>query len=257
MVDVGRFDRVDGSRSPADYVEWMAHQRGVGADGALDALRLGDTATVLDVGCGNGIDLGGLARRARCAVGVDLSMVMATTSRASSPTSVIAQADGQALPFASGSFDACWARAVLVHTPDPQRTVSEIARVLRLGGRVVLSEPDHGTHIVSTPELDVFERVKEHRRGTFRHPLVGRRLGRLVTTAGLTIERTWVTPISHRTLADARASGGPFDVAVEAAVTAGAVTTDEAERYLGSLAELDRSGAFLFAAMAVSVVARR
>lgn len=257
MVDVGAFDRVDGSGSPHDYVEWMAHQRAAGADGALDALRLGDAATVLDVGCGNGIDLGGLAHRARCAVGVDLSMAMAMASRVSAPTSVVAQADGQALPFASGSFDACWARAVLVHTRDPQRTVREIARVLRPGGRMVLSEPDHGTHIVSTPELDVFERVKEHRRGTFRHPLVGRRLGLLVTTAGLTLEGTRVTPISHRTLADARASGGPFDVAVEAAVASGAITTDEAERYLGSLDELDRDGAFLFAAMAVSVVARR
>lgn len=255
MVDVGAFDRVDGSRSPADYVEWMAHQRGAGADGALDALRLGDADTVLDVGCGNGVDLGGLARRARCAVGVDLSMAMAATSRASAATSVVAQVDGQALPFASTSFDACWARAVLVHTPDPQRTVSEIARVLRPGGRVVLSEPDHGTHVVSTPELDVFERVKEHRRSTFRHPLVGRRLGDLVTAAGMTVEATRATSIVHRSLAAARASGGPFDVAVQAAVAAGAITAEEADRYMTSLEELDRRGAFLFAALAVSVAA--
>ncbi len=70
----------------------------------------------------------------------------------------------------------------------------------------------------------------------------------------MTVEGIWVTPIMHRSLADARASGGPFDVAVAAALAAGAISADEAERYLSSLSELDRRGAFLFAAMAVSVV---
>ena len=50
---------------------------------------------------------------------------------------------------------------------------------------------------------------------------------------------------------------GPFDVAVTAAVGAGAVTAEEGRRYLASLEARDAEGAFLFAAVGITVVARR
>lgn len=212
---------------------------------------------MLDIGCGTGVDLEALAQRAGHAIGIDRSLRMASATRTRqhlSPAST-AVADGQRLPFASDTFDAAWARAVLIHTEHPQQVVNEIARILKDGGRVVLSEPDHGSHIVSTSEPEVFERVKQHRRSRFRHPLVGRSLADLTTKAGLTMTATWVSPIVHRSFASARAAGGPFDVAVEAAVADAAITSEEADRYLVSLAELDERRAFFFAGLAVSIAA--
>jgi len=257
LIDVGAFDDFDRSPEAQDFITWMEHQRRAGADRALDLLGLTGDDRVLDIGCGTGVDLAALSQRAGHAVGIDRSLRMSDTARARIETGAasVAVADGQMLPFASGAFDACWARAVLVHIEHPQRVVAEIARVLRPGGRVVLSEPDHGSHIVSTTEHEIFERIKEHRRGTFRNPLVGRRLADLVTEAGLQITATWVSPITHLSLAAARASGGPFDVAVKAAVDDGAVTTEEGNRYLEFLAQLDARGAFFFAALAVSTAA--
>lgn len=256
-IDVGAFDKFDRSSTAQDFVIWMEHQRRAGADRALDLLSLGGDDRVLDVGSGTGVDLAALAQRAGHAVGIDRSVHMTDTARAriEPGAASVAVADGEMLPFVAGAFDACWARAVLVHTEDPQRVVAEIARVLRPGGRVVLSEPDHGSHIVSTTEPEVFERVKEHRRSQFRSPLVGRRLADLVTTVGLKVTSTWVSPLLHHSFAAARASGGPFDVAVKAAVTDGAISSEEADRYLGSLVELDARGAFVFAALAVSTAA--
>jgi SAM-dependent methyltransferase len=46
-------------------------------------------------------------------------------------------ADVQALPFADGSFDVAVAAWMLYHVPDLDRAVSELARVLRPGGRLV------------------------------------------------------------------------------------------------------------------------
>jgi hypothetical protein len=120
----------------------------------------------------------------------------------------------------------------------------------------VLSEPDHGSHLVATDEVEVFERVRAHRRTTFRHPLVGRDLPALAVAAGLEVVGRWAVPVEHRSLAGARASGGPFDGAVRSAVEAGAVTAEEGDRYLASLAERDGAGAFWFAALAFTVVAR-
>ena len=62
-------------------------------------------------------------------------------------------------------------------------------------------------------------------------------------------------PIMHRSLASARGAGGPFDVAVDVAIQAGAVTEDEGRRYLESLEAFDRRGVFCYAALAFSIVA--
>jgi len=48
------------------------------------------------------------------------------------------QADAEALPFADGSFDLVYLNGVLHHSPDTQRCVDEVYRVLKPGGRAVL-----------------------------------------------------------------------------------------------------------------------
>lgn len=256
LIDVGGFDNVDSSATPEDYARWMAHQRVWGADRAIGRLELDSTSRVLDLGCGTGIDLQQMAELAGRCVGIDRSLAMVCASREIvGVRASLACGDGSALPFAMDSFDACWSRLVLLHTPRPAMVVAEVARVVRAGGRAVFVEPDHGTHIVNTPEIEVFERVVHHRRTTFRDPLVGRRLPGLVSAAGMEVEQVRATPIVHTSLATARASGGPFDVAVEAAVAADAVTADEGRRYLSSLEQLDAAGAFVFSAMALTVVA--
>jgi cyclopropane fatty-acyl-phospholipid synthase-like methyltransferase len=49
-------------------------------------------------------------------------------------------ADAMALPFPDQSFDAAMAIESLVHMPDRRHALSEVARVLRPGGRLVLSD---------------------------------------------------------------------------------------------------------------------
>jgi SAM-dependent methyltransferase len=44
-------------------------------------------------------------------------------------------ADAESLPFAQGSFDLVYSWGVLHHTPDTQRAIDEVHRVLRPGGR--------------------------------------------------------------------------------------------------------------------------
>jgi ubiquinone/menaquinone biosynthesis C-methylase UbiE len=57
--------------------------------------------------------------------------------------SELAAADAARLPFADGSFDAAFAVAVLQHVDEPSRAVREMARVMRIGGRLVSVEPDN------------------------------------------------------------------------------------------------------------------
>jgi SAM-dependent methyltransferase len=256
-LQVGDFDRVDSTEDPRRYIDWMDRQRSSHGDRALDQLDLGPSDVVLDLGCGTGVDLRGVAAITTLALGVDRSRTMADAARSRAPDASIIVGDAQHLPIADAVLDACWARATLIHTADPDAAVHEMVRVLKRGGRIVLSEPDHGSHIVATTVPDVFERIKRHRQTRFRHPLIDRNLAGLVTAAGANVVTAWATPIVHTSLSSARGAGGRFDRAVADAVTDGAITEDEARDYLASLLDADERGCFFFAALAVSVVATK
>jgi SAM-dependent methyltransferase len=55
------------------------------------------------------------------------------------PTPWFAQADAQALPFKQGTFDRVLCAGVLYHVRDCERALREMRRVLRPGGRAVIS----------------------------------------------------------------------------------------------------------------------
>ena len=108
----------------------------------LDALA-GIHGTVLDAGCGTG----GLLARLRAerpdlgAVGVEWFETAACRAAAKSGAPV-ARGSINALPFAPESFDAAIAADTLCHgAVDPPQTLTELRRVLRPRGRLVVNMP--------------------------------------------------------------------------------------------------------------------
>lgn len=99
------------------------------------AARLPDGARVLDAGAGEG-QYSAHFRRQRY-TGVDLGIGDAGWNYAG----LDAVADLCALPFASGTFDAALNIVTLEHLSEPGRALSEVARVLRPGGELLLVAP--------------------------------------------------------------------------------------------------------------------
>ncbi|MBI2870616.1 MAG: class I SAM-dependent methyltransferase [Candidatus Omnitrophica bacterium] len=97
---------------------------------------------VLEVGCGIGIDLVRFARGGARVTGVDLSeRAVELAGKNFSYQGLAAQLevmDGEALKYADSSFDFVYAHGVLQYTPNPERMVSEIRRVLKPGGEALL-----------------------------------------------------------------------------------------------------------------------
>jgi SAM-dependent methyltransferase len=93
---------------------------------------------VLEVACGGGANIPWL-REDREYFGVDISS--AGLRRAESAGVRLVCADADALPFADDTFDAVIATNMLEHSADPVRTLGEMHRVVRPGGRVVLLGP--------------------------------------------------------------------------------------------------------------------
>ena len=82
---------------------------------------------VLDVGCGTGALLGALEGAVPGVLGAGAAVPLVA-------------ADAARLPFRAGSFDAVVSSSSFHYWPDPDAALGEIARVVRPGGRVVVTD---------------------------------------------------------------------------------------------------------------------
>jgi SAM-dependent methyltransferase len=100
---------------------------------------------VLEVGCGSGNLLLDSALPARTAVGVDPSLpaLKFCMSRRRGPQFHFSRAAGERLPFRDGCVDLVVLVEVIEHLPEPALTLRQIARVLRPGGRLVMTTPNY------------------------------------------------------------------------------------------------------------------
>lgn len=99
--------------------------------------------TVLDVGCGPGLLACAFAARAKHVSGVDVTWAMLQQARAEQRSRGLSntawvQADGTRLPCRDHAFSIVTSRLTFHHLLDPLAVLREMARVCRLGGRVVV-----------------------------------------------------------------------------------------------------------------------
>ena len=104
----------------------------------LTRLALPDGATLLDAGCGCGELTGATVGSAFRVVGVDLSPGSLRTAQAFHPTAAFVGADLHRLPFANQSFDGAVAITSVEFCRDRPAVLRELARVLKLRGRLYL-----------------------------------------------------------------------------------------------------------------------
>jgi len=94
----------------------------------------------LDAACGTGRHARRLAELGNQVVGVDGSPEMLEKARASLPHAVFHEGDLASLPLESASFDLVVCSLALEHVADLIAGIAELSRVLRPGGRMVLSD---------------------------------------------------------------------------------------------------------------------
>ncbi len=109
------------------------------ADALLDAARVQAGSTVLDVACGPGHVAARAAERGAVASGADLAAAMVDIARREHPDIEFVVAPAEQLPHGDGAFDAVVSNFGLPHFADAARTVRELRRVSRRGGRIALT----------------------------------------------------------------------------------------------------------------------
>ena len=97
---------------------------------------------VLVDGCGVGTYLSKLVPLSGMAVGLDIELPRVQESLEFTPN--VFCAAGENVPLTSDSFDLVFSHEVLEHVQDDQKAISEMVRVLKPGGRIVLFCPNRG-----------------------------------------------------------------------------------------------------------------
>jgi SAM-dependent methyltransferase len=102
-------------------------------------------ALVLDLGCGAGLDSLLVAARAGGVLGIDFSEDMVSRARGSAAAMGVTNvefrlADAEAIPGATGSVDVALVNGIFNLNPARREIFSELARVVRTGGRVFAAE---------------------------------------------------------------------------------------------------------------------
>ncbi len=116
------------------WEDWLHKIRRFEFDRMMEAVPLGRAATVLELGSGDGFQLGLLRGRFERVCAIDPERRPACSSGF-----VIGVAE--ALPFRDGAFDLVSSCCVMEHLNDRSRGIEEIVRVLRPGGYMVHTLP--------------------------------------------------------------------------------------------------------------------
>jgi len=114
-------------------------------DTAIAKAYLRPEMTAADIGAGTGFMAAGLAPLVQKVHAVDGSAAMLDVAKKNLGdfnNIEYHEADGAHLPFADASLDAVFANMYLHHTSDPLAAIQEMVRVLRPGGRLVITDMD-------------------------------------------------------------------------------------------------------------------
>ncbi|HEV8649933.1 MAG TPA: methyltransferase domain-containing protein [Actinomycetes bacterium] len=238
-----------------------------------DLLGAAPGERIVDLGCGTGSTLEMIAGRLPEAdlelLGLDVSAAALraaerTLGRLPSGPRLLVQADlASRVPLASASVDRALCHNVLECLRDPDALVAEACRIVRPGGRFVLSHSDFDTLVFASEDLELTRRLVRVYCDTQQDWMdtvdgtIGRRLVDIVGRSQLEVE-----DVQARVNLSRRFQPGELGYGYAHNLTAALRASDQVDQaeldgWLAGLRRLDARGAFLFSVNDYAVICAR
>ena len=259
---------IDKSTDPDSFVRFMDTLRGGKDDdpdqyrAVFDLLSVSKGERILDIGCGTGGAVRALAPLVGDSgrvVGVDNSATMIKEAQKRSAGSALPveykTADAHSLPFDDNAFDGSFSLRAFEILQDPRQALVEMVRVTRPGGRIFINGPDIDMWAIDATDRDLTRKIVHYICDHETNGLVGRQLPGWCNELGL--NEIAVVPLTSvvtdfRLLFDLWLGG-----LVERAQRAGAITEEEANRWINDLESRYEAGKFFCSQTVFRVIARK
>jgi ubiquinone/menaquinone biosynthesis C-methylase UbiE len=226
-------------------------------------LELGPGQRVLDVGCGSGVDSASVLAEVQpggLVVGIDCdgSMIRRardhTRVRRHLSRALHLFADADCIPYLDATFDRCYSGRVLQHATEPATVISELVRVTKPAGTIVIAETDWATLSIDTPATATERELVRFVGDSLGSGYAGRQLRRMLSDQGLTDVHVEMWPVVWTDYGAFRATSLSLLGVGQRAVKAGVLSSAALAHFHQTLADADARGAF-FATSSI-VVAR-
>ena len=213
----------------------------------FDRVQLGPGMRCLDLGCGSGDVTFEMAERVGpdgSVTGVDMDMVKLSLARKAAATRGLLNVEFRQMnvyEFAeSDAYDLVYARFVLQHLSRPVDVLRAMWAAVRVGGVLVVEDADFEGSFCDPPHngfafwVEAYQRVLERHGGD---PLMGRKLHRYFTDAGIPEPSVGVVQNVHRTGEAKMLPHSTVEATAEAIVAEGVATAEQLREALEGLAE--------------------
>ncbi|WP_121064896.1 methyltransferase domain-containing protein [Chachezhania antarctica] len=215
-----------------------------------DTLALLDIAPgehVVDIGSGPGFLAQGMAHLTGDGgrvVGVDLSpaLIRRATARAEASWLSYVEGDATALPFDDASFDIAVSTQVAEYVPDIAALCTEMARVLKPGGRGLVMATDWGGVVWQSSDPERMARVLEAFEPHCANPRLPRTLAPHLRKAGLVVDEVSAFPIVNLDMSDGTYSRGMAGFIAGYVRNSGTLPEAEIDAWLSDLRALSARG---------------
>ena len=220
---------------------------------------------VLDLGCGPGIDTIPLAKFVGSTgqvIGIDVDKEMINIADKKAKEANVdnwvahKHFDAESIPYNSDYFDSCHCERLLQHLLHPERTISEMVRVTKPDGWIVMSDTDHSTLTIDTPDIDIEWKLRRFHTEMFKNGYIGRQLYRLFKQQNLADIEIEIFPLFSTDYVLTRYIA-LLDKTENEAVATGTITDDELKRWHNNLERANKDDIFFGSVIMILIAGRK
>jgi ubiquinone/menaquinone biosynthesis C-methylase UbiE len=246
-IDVKSFEAMDASKELQAYINILDVFDGLSGiqtlkKAAIERCHIREGMSILDAGCGTGLETVRLARlvgSSGSVIGLDASRnLLAEASRRAQGSRLpieYREGDVQQLPFPDNYFDVARAERLFLYLTDPRQALAELVRVTKSDGVVYVIEPDFETQTINLSDRGLVRKVLQfdcdHET---RNGWIGRELPKLFKACGLVDIDVETSVVIY----EPRSFSPYFLETARSAFQNGVITTDELKAWQGEIHSL-------------------